>query len=653
MAILRQGTAQTISGKEGQGQIFQEKRVALVIGNSNYASAPLKNPVNDARDMAKRLTELGFDVIERENLTLSQLGPTLREFKSRLVAGSVALFFYAGHGIQVRGNNFLPVVDAEIFGEEDVSMQSLDLGKVLDAFAQSQTRLNLIFLDACRNNPYARSYRSLESGLAKLDAPSGTLISFATRPGKVASDGAGRNGLYTEKLLSAMNEPGLPIEATLKRVVGAVKAASNGNQEPWMEGSIEGDFYFIPPSSQAKRVTSSGQSEVKLWVDASSDGTRASLEFYLKQFPKGKYVVDARSKLKLLDNLESAELEAERINALANAEALKASQLSQQQDAWAKASAADSIEAYSEFLRLFPFGKYATLAQAARQTAMTRMLEQQELELWSRAEIGTIADAEAYLKKFPKGRYASQASKRLKEMLAEENERKRPGRTFQDCANCPEMVVIPSGTFHMGSGPIELAAARRIGITEVVLQLEQPQHLVTIQSFAAGRSAVTKGQFGAFVKVTGYVTDAEKNNRCFGHIPEKLRQGYSFNWRSPGIFQEDNHPAICISWNDAQAFVKWLTETTGKKYRLITEAEREYVSRAGTQSSYWTGESIDFNQANFGSSHVYSAPLLKERIAGTTPVSMFQANPFGMLDVHGNVWEWTEDCWHENYVGPL
>src|SRR5207248_4979402 len=137
-----------------------------------------------------------------------------------------------------------PAVDADIVSEEDVALQSIDINKVLDMLGDSKTRLNLLFLDACRNNPYARSMRSGVNGLAKVDAPSGTLISFATRPGSTASDGSGGHGLYTEKLLRVMGEPGLPIEQVLKRVGSEVKKDTRGAQEPWMEGSIEGEFYI-------------------------------------------------------------------------------------------------------------------------------------------------------------------------------------------------------------------------------------------------------------------------------------------------------------------------------------------------------------------------------------------------------------------------
>ncbi len=241
--------AQSKQGIENGRLATSEKRVALVIGNSAYKSSPLKNPSNDARDMAAKLRTLGFEVIERSNLTKRQIGTTLRELRSKLTPGAVALIFYAGHGLQIKGDNFLPAVDAEIETEDDVPTQSLALKQIMQVLDDAKTRLNLVFLDACRNNPYARSFRSGENGLSKVDAPTGTLISFATRPGSVASDGDGRNGLYTENLLKAMDIQGLPIELALKRVVSAVKGASNGKQEPWMEGSIEGDFYFSPQGS--------------------------------------------------------------------------------------------------------------------------------------------------------------------------------------------------------------------------------------------------------------------------------------------------------------------------------------------------------------------------------------------------------------------
>jgi len=223
-----------------------EKRVALVIGNADYEHYPkLKNPANDALDVAQRLRELGFEVVERSDLTSRQIGSTLREFRVKLEGATVALVYVAGHGMQIKGENYFPGVDADIAGEEDIPNQSLALRQLLDLLGDARTQLNLLFLDACRDNPFAAGTRSGSRGLARVEAPSGTLISYATRPGSVARDGDGRNGLYTAQLLQQMAVAAdLPIETVLKRVVSGVKQGSEGLQEPWWEGSIEGNFCF-------------------------------------------------------------------------------------------------------------------------------------------------------------------------------------------------------------------------------------------------------------------------------------------------------------------------------------------------------------------------------------------------------------------------
>ncbi len=277
------------------------QKLALVIGNADYKSSPLKNPVNDARAMAAKLKELGFDVIEYENLQQKQLGRALREFRTQLQPGAIALFFYAGHGLQVKGVNYLPAVDAEIESEDDIPLQSLDVKKIFDILAEAQTRLNLVFLDACRNNPYTRSFRSMEGGLAKVDAPSGTLISFATRPGSVARDGDGNNGLYTQNLLNAMDTRDQPIEQVLKKVTSNVKQATNGMQEPWMEGSIEGDFYFRGGAQSAESI------ERTFWETIKDSSVQADFDTYLTRYPNGQFVDQAKEAKARLEQAAQAE----------------------------------------------------------------------------------------------------------------------------------------------------------------------------------------------------------------------------------------------------------------------------------------------------------------------------------------------------------
>jgi len=208
-----------------QANAMPSKRVALVIGNSSYVTAPLANPINDSRDFAQKIKSFGYEVVYRENLKVSQIGRVLREFKSVLAPGANVIVFYAGHGLQIRGENYFPTVDADIQGEEDVPNQSLALKQIMEIVDDAKTGSNIVFLDACRNNPFDRKSRSLSRGLARVDSPSGTLISYSTRPGSVADDGVGRNGLYTSQLLREMDGQ-KPIEQILKSVVSNVKSLS-------------------------------------------------------------------------------------------------------------------------------------------------------------------------------------------------------------------------------------------------------------------------------------------------------------------------------------------------------------------------------------------------------------------------------------------
>jgi uncharacterized caspase-like protein len=188
-----------------------ERRVALVIGNAAYPTAPLRNPLNDARDMAAALKSLGFDVILRENANLAQMEGAVSEFWGKLKKGGAGLFYFAGHGLQVQGRNYLVPVDARLSAEQDVKYRCMDAGLVLGRMENAGNPLNIVILDACRNNPYSRSFRSAQEGLAKMDAPKGSLVAYATAPDSVAADGSGKNGIYTGQLLKHLRTPGLGI----------------------------------------------------------------------------------------------------------------------------------------------------------------------------------------------------------------------------------------------------------------------------------------------------------------------------------------------------------------------------------------------------------------------------------------------------------
>ncbi len=200
-----------------------------------------------------------------------------------------------------------------------------------------------------------------------------------------------------------------------------------------------------------------------------------------------------------------------------------------------------------------------------------------------------------------------------------------PSDRFRDFDAAPQMIVVPAGEFMMGSPDGE-------GLAE-----EHPQHKVTIENpFAVGIAPVTRGEFAAFIEATNYKVESG----AFVWSGQEWKDDPSKSWRDPGFSQGDDHPVVCVNWQDAQAYVKWLRERSGgKAYRLLSEAEWEYCCRAGTTTEYSTGKTITAGQANFGTRN------------GTTPVSKFAPNRWGLRDMHGNVWEWCEDNWHDNYRG--
>ena len=235
-----------------------EKRFALVIGNSDYQNGvqKLPNPVNDATAMASLLTSLHFEVILLTNSTYMEVREGVRKFYSNLSNGpkglTVGLFYYAGHGIQYENENYIIPIDADIKFEDDIVRLGFPVQRiVLDNMERSNSALNIVILDACRNNPFPAASRSLGSGLAEVQKAKGSFIAYATAPGSVASDGTGKNGLYTQELLEAMQIPGLPIEQVFKVVRRNVLKLSGEKQYTWDSSNILGDFYFKPSTDLA------------------------------------------------------------------------------------------------------------------------------------------------------------------------------------------------------------------------------------------------------------------------------------------------------------------------------------------------------------------------------------------------------------------
>ena len=250
------------------GASLAENRIALVIGNSTYETVTvLPNPANDAKAMEEMLRAAGFEVVTAPNLSHNEMRQAISNFAGMVAAkgrDTVALVFYAGHGLQVDGENFLVPIDARIQREADVPLQAMRLGDVMNAFANVPSKMRILILDACRNNPFSEINKSGGRGLAIVDAPSGSLVSYSTSPGMEALDGDGANSPFTAGLLKIARQPGLPIEQALKRVRLHVHQATNAQQTPWESSSLTGDFFFFPGDAMAAARPTPGSSEIRL-----------------------------------------------------------------------------------------------------------------------------------------------------------------------------------------------------------------------------------------------------------------------------------------------------------------------------------------------------------------------------------------------------
>ena len=494
-----------------------QRRMALVVGNAAYADVPLRNPVNDATDVTAALRQLGFEVELLRDASRRQMQDAVRAFGRRLAQGGAGLFYYAGHGLQVAGENYLVPIGADIKAEFDVEHEAVSAGWILSAMEYAGNGLNLVILDACRNNPYSRRFRGRSAlGLAAPARPAtGSLIAYATAPNSVAEDGSGRNGLYTKHLLRYMQEPGLDVEDMFKKVRIAVGRESGGAQTPWELSSLTGDFSFTLASTTGPGVS-----------DA-----------------EAQRLAEERQRVAA----ERRRLEAER----------------------------------------------ELLEEQRRLAEERRQLEEQRQE---------------------------EAARRQREAAERRRRELEHGQRFRDCPECPEMVVVRSGSFMMGSPPGEEGRDKD----------EDPRHRVAIaEPFAVGIFEVTFREWDACVSGGG----------CKGYRPDDDGWG------------RGDRPVINVSWEDAQAYVRWLSGKTKHPYRLLSESEWEYVARAGTTGSFHTGWTISPDQANYDGDYTYGGGrkgVYRER---TVSVGTFSPNAFGLHEVHGNVWEWVQDCWNGSYEG--
>ena len=484
------------------------RRVALVVGNDTYqAQGRLNNAVNDARAVANALAEVGFSVTRLENATRAAMTSALGDLASSLSDDDVALFYFAGHGMQVDRENYLLPIDYA--GQTATALRLDAIAATVVQEALQPARVAMLVFDACRTNPY-RSVRSVGVGLAPMEAR-GTLIAYAAGAGEVASDGlapGATNGLFTAKFVEALAVPGLTATELFRRVRREVYAASNAEQWPAVYDDLLSDFVFRPAlPADGAALTARLQQETVFWASIQGSTIRADYEAFLAQFPNGTFAGLARNRLA----------------------ALRAS---------AAGSAAD----------------------------------------WVRTDAGPPRPW-------------------------------RAGEAFRDCPGCPELVVVPAGTFTMGC-----VSGRGCFDDEL------PAREVSVASFALSRFEVTFEEYARFTVATG------------------RRQPSDWGWGG------GDRPVSGVSWEDAAAYARWLSDQTGERYRLPSEAEWEYAARAGTTTAYSWGQGLGRDRASCDG----CGSRWDDEAA---PVGSFAANAWGFHDVHGNVSEWVVDCWHESYAG--
>ncbi len=470
------------------GAAFAQARLALVIGNGDYPTAPLKNPPNDARAVEAALLETGFTVTRLLNGSEQEMKEAVRQFGRdlrRAGEDAVAVFYFAGHGVQLNGSNYLIPANANIDSAADVEFGAVEAQWILDLLGESKTALSIIILDACRNNPFRSIARSTDRGLARMDAPRGSILAYSTAPGDVALDGTGTNSPYTEALAAAIRKPGLKVEEMFKEVRRQVLVTTGDRQVPWESSSLVGDFYF-----------------------AGLGDTSAQ--------PVPVYPAPPAIEVKL------------------------------------------------------------------------------------------------------------------------------PGTKFRDCPDCPEMVVVPSGTLKMGSRRDE----------DPHESVELPETEIPIDSYALGVTEVTKDAFEQFINETGYNAWDGCWYWSIVWIPDT-----SIDWRDPGYEQTGSHPVVCANFDDMRAYVDWLSRKAGKLYRLPSEAEWEFAAEAGEPGLPWAGDEDQIcahgNMHDVAGRAAFTSVLSSfdcdDKAGQTAPVKSYQPNAYGLYDMIGNVNELVDDCWNSDH----
>ena len=583
---------------------FAEKRVALIIGNSEYEQTgwALPNPARDARLLASALEDVGFDVSLHIDLGEDEMEDAFAVHGAKLKAAgkdAVGLIYYAGHGVQSQGRNYLVPVDAKPRSEQDVWRQAPRLGEALDYVEAAGNRVNFVILDACRNNPLPSSTRSAGGGLAEVKPAKGLLISYSTAPGFVAYDGDGENSAFAMALAHNVKSSGLIAEQVFKRVADQVSSATGGQQIPFYNSGLTGaDFCFAgcagaPAPAPVRPPPVGGVSDIARGTQGESYDAKVRKIMTKSGLSEqqARAIVDAGGSWE--------DMQARLPNGTAPAPegrpviALRPGEYPPSEYAMMVERVATERGVTKAQARAFLTSQNVTEAPDAMAAGPT------EADVVEMIRAGTVSGLVVQAAK-----EAAEAGEPIS------------ARMFTECEACPAMVAIPSGTFTLGSPDDEWRRKSNEG----------PQKQVTVPTFALSATEITFDQWQACIDAGA--CEAGADSRGFGMA---------------------NRPVVDVSWTMAQDYVAWLnTHKDGAPYRLPSEAEWEYAARAGASGPFTTGATLNSNLANFNGSNdkdKYSGGVSGRYMRMTVPVGNYPPNAFGLHDVHGNVAEWTEDCY--------
>ena len=578
-----------------------QTRVGLVIGNSGYMNVPaLPNPGHDAADITASLERLGFTVRRIINGTSEDMRLAVRDFLQQTRRAEIAVIFFAGHGIEIGGENWLIPVDAKL--NEDISAEQEAIAlRSLMPIVGAASKLGLIIVDACRNNPFAARMqrhlpvRAVERGLTRVETTGSVLVAYAAKDGTTADDGPGRNSPFTAALLRHLETPGLEVNYLFRNVREAVLNATNLRQEPVVYGALpSAEIYFKPGAEPAFVAVPPVDIDPagRVWNTTQNTMSVAVLEDFIRQFGDTPFGSMARARL---DELRK------------------------------------EIETLASPVSPQPSAPRAKLTAVAPSTV-------------SQVPSGPCGD----------GRISVSILSRTAAPLSTGEEcALRPGDVFKDCNRCPEMVVVPAGAFTMGSPESEKDRDKE----------ESPQHEVTFaRQFAVGRVHVTVDQFAAFISETGYNTGSKCQTFEGGKLEDRWGRswrapGFIQHGSHPVVCLNWNDAKAYADWL-ARKTGKAYHPVTEAEWEYATRAR----TQPGTYPRYWFGnEETDLcryaNVADqtaksiLAGTKAWTVAPCSDGYAHTAPVGSFAANGFGLHDMLGNALQWTGDCSHDDYKG--